>query len=609
MMLLNTSSNESRQGYSITGWLLSPGSFYQRLLVASVLALASSLWANVNQAAEPHWIWAGESDPNLESVGSFYFRTTFELSSPESGRIEITADNKYSLWINNERVGAGDQWNTIDRFDVSSKLLAGKNVVAVVAQNEGGPAGLVARVIMKNKGQPEATFSTGPGWNSAVTFQPGWWSLEFKDDKWKPVRVLGELGKTAPWGNTPVLAKEFAVATFEKRERPPGPFQLLDGDRVVWLGDTLIERAQAADYLETQLTARYPDRNISFRNLGWSADTVQGDSRAGFGTVADGYAQLTKRVFEAQPTVIFVGYGGASSSAGPAGIPAFQAGLTVLLNSLETTKAQIVILSPIRQEDLGRPLPIPTQFNEYRQLYSTVLKHEAQSRGLPFVDLFHLLGEGRPDATTDHLTDNGIHLTSYGYWKAASALEAGLGWTPQEWRVDIDANSKNVIPVGTKIDQVTWNPDGTMRFQLSDDRLPVPPPPGRANPSQAQVPGLARILTIKGLPAGLYSLQIDGQKVVEATAEVWSQGQLMPVSAAPEYQQVESLRKVIMAKNQLFFHRWRPQNETYLFGFRKHEQGNNAREIPMFDPLIQTREKEIAKLRQPTTHQYSLVRE
>ncbi|MBN4842125.1 hypothetical protein H4F85_28800, partial [Citrobacter braakii] len=42
----------------------------------------------------------------------------------------------------------------------------------------------------------------------------------------------------------------------------------------------------------------------------------------------------------------------------------------------------------------------------------------------------------------------------------------------------------------------------------------------------------------------------------------------------------------VVHKDELFFNRWRPQNETYLFGFRKHEQGQNAKEIPMFDPLI-----------------------
>ena len=46
------------------------------------------------------------------------------------------------------------------------------------------------------------------------------------------------------------------------------------------------------------------------------------------------------------------------------------------------------------------------------------------------------------------------------------------------------------------------------------------------------------------------------------------------------------LREATVAKNKLFFFRWRPANETYLRLFRKHEQGNNLKELPMFDPLI-----------------------
>lgn len=49
----------------------------------------------------------------------------------------------------------------------------------------------------------------------------------------------------------------------------------------------------------------------------------------------------------------------------------------------------------------------------------------------------------------------------------------------------------------------------------------------------------------------------------------------------------------IRAKNDLFFHRFRPQNETYLMLFRKHEQGQNAAEIPKFDPLIEAADEEI----------------
>ena len=57
------------------------------------------------------------------------------------------------------------------------------------------------------------------------------------------------------------------------------------------------------------------------------------------------------------------------------------------------------------------------------------------------------------------------------------------------------------------------------------------------------------------------------------------------------------VREQVNAKNQLFFHRWRPANETYLFLFRKHEQGNNAAEIPRFDPLVATAEADVRTAR------------
>jgi lysophospholipase L1-like esterase len=71
---------------------------------------------------------------------------------------------------------------------------------------------------------------------------------------------------------------------------------------------------------------------------------------------------------------------------------------------------------------------------------------------------------------------------------------------------------------------------------------------------------------------------------------------LLPGGTPPAPTTLEPLRRAVVEKNRLFFHRWRPQNETYLFGFRKHEQGNNAAEIPLFDPLIAEKEKQIASL-------------
>ncbi|WDQ14765.1 aquaporin [Rhodopirellula sp. P2] len=59
------------------------------------------------------------------------------------------------------------------------------------------------------------------------------------------------------------------------------------------------------------------------------------------------------------------------------------------------------------------------------------------------------------------------------------------------------------------------------------------------------------------------------------------------------------LLEAIARKNEFFFHRYRPQNETYLFLFRKHEQGNNAVEIEQFDPIIQEADQAIWDAAQP----------
>ena len=48
-----------------------------------------------------------------------------------------------------------------------------------------------------------------------------------------------------------------------------------------------------------------------------------------------------------------------------------------------------------------------------------------------------------------------------------------------------------------------------------------------------------------------------------------------------------ALRRIVIAKNEQFFHSWRPENTTYLFGFRKHEQGNNAVEVARIRPFVE----------------------
>lgn len=282
---------------------------------------------------------------------------------------------------------------------------------------------------------------------------------------------------------------------------PAGEFQFKDGDRVALVGSTLIEREQEYGYWELALTTRHPGKKITFRNLGWSGDTVWGESRVGFDldNPQKGFERLRDAVLAVKPTVIIVGYGTNESFAGETGLPRFKEGLNKLLNAFAPTKARIVLLAPMHVEKHARMTPDPTTQNRNVDLYAGAIKEIARARGALFVDLSPP-SRDKPAP----LTDNGIHLTAFGYQYTAARL-----------------------------------------VQLLSPENPEPPTP------------------LKG-----YALSPKAEK----------------------------LRQAIIEKNQLYFHRYRPQNETYLFGFRKQEQGNNAVEVPQFDALIEAKEKEIAKL-------------
>ncbi|AMV39819.1 SGNH/GDSL hydrolase family protein [Planctomyces sp. SH-PL62] len=373
---------------------------------------------------------------------------------------------------------------------------------------------------------------------------------------------------------------------------PPPPWEFHDGDRVVLVGDTFIEREQRDGYLETVLVLANPDKNLTFRNLGWSGDTVRGLSRAGFDPPEAGFKQLVEQVTTAKPTVLVVGYGMADSFDGEAGLSRFVEGYNAFLDAVAPTKARLVLLAPLPHEALPAPLPDPSAHNRDLERYADAVRNIAKERDAAFLDLFHAVQEDRErrvrtdDGASTPDTDNGIHPTAIGFWRLANLpllnpLAGSVGFA--------DLRDKLAEQDGA-------------RHVADDARLPLP-----ASPESGLSPDEARTLQPKNLKPGRYTLKIDGRAVLTRDAQEWAEGQLLP--PGPEAEQVEKLRQTIVAKNLLFFYRWRPQNITYLFGFRKHEQGRNAVEIPQFDPLVEAKETEIAELRKPVPHTYELVRE
>src|SRR5579863_7535447 len=129
-----------------------------------------------------------------------------------------------------------------------------------------------------------------------------------------------------------MLLPALSLLTLVAAQPGPKPFEFKDGDRVVWIGNTLVEREQRYGYWETALLAANKDKRITFRNLGWSGDTVYGDARAGFDNAAKGFERLVSLTMELKPTVIFVSYGTNESFEGETGRIQFEKGLEKLLD-------------------------------------------------------------------------------------------------------------------------------------------------------------------------------------------------------------------------------------------------------------------------------------
>ncbi len=384
------------------------------------------------------------------------------------------------------------------------------------------------------------------------------------------------------------------------------PFEFKDGDRIAFIGNDFVERDLDRAYIETQLLTRFSDQHLTFRNLGYAGDTVRADARnlcsgwAAFGPPEQGFDRLKLLVAHLQPTVVMVAYGMNESFDGEKGLSAFRRDLSRLLDMLSEGKPRIVLISPIRHEDLGRPLPDPAEHNQQLGLYVAAIASEATRRGVAFIDLYTALGDGAKATPPAPLTRDGVHLNPYGYWRAASAVEQGLGYPPRVWQVELGADGKPGAVHGTRID-VQPATGAVVRFQATDSLLPVSPPPSGA------VAANQRTLKVTGLKPGNYVLKSGDIVLATASAAQWGAG--VAIKGGPVDQQLDQLRQVIRQKDQDFFNYWRPENDTYIFGYRNHEQGRNAVEIPRFEPLVAANDEQTHKLVVPQPVEYALTAE
>lgn len=370
----------------------------------------------------------------------------------------------------------------------------------------------------------------------------------------------------------------FSQQTFDPKDR----------DRIIYLGNSLMENEQKYGFLEYLITSHHPETHLSFRNLGWSGDTVFGDARSYYTNPPGPFDLLIQQIKAVNPNWALLAYGNVEAEAGKEGIPEFTKGYLRLLDSLQAMNTEVILLSTIPQFSGGTTGQVEEK-NQNLKLYNTQIADIANQRNFAFIDIYSAFEN---ENTEKYWERNGIHLNEAGYYKLAQMI---LPFAPNK-DILLDLNTGTL----STQDSILWmevdKKAGTASFALNPQRPSFAPEWDENQPR----------LQVNGLKKGMYKVSMDSILVAIGTDKELENGIL--IRQSPSFSQSGELLELIREKDKIYFQQYRPQNRTYIIGFRQYEQGRHQQGLEALDTLLYWLEGKINLLKQPKTQHYQIQR-
>lgn len=412
-----------------------------------------------------------------------------------------------------------------------------------------------------------------------------------------------------------------------------GEFLIKDGDRVVFLGDSITEQRLYTTYIEAYALTRHPDWKLWFRNVGWGGDTswlrqrAHPDEKQLFAADADSQQKmvedsvgrgLKRDVLPLKPTVVTIKFGMNDHAYQKFREDIFGAYVRSegeLAKVLEANGARVAFLTsqPIEEK---RPDPDKDVKNQSLRQFSDGLKEVAAKQGATFVDQFApymaiMLRERAADPAAFIGGGDAVHPGPAGHTIMAWAILKGLGATALVSKAEIDGAAGKVVAAdGCRVTNLKVG-TGTVAFDRSDDALPMPVD-AKAEPALKLAPILQDLdryeLQVTALPAGTYELSIDGESVGKASSEELAKGWNLAISAGPITKQAKEVLALVFQKNNQFYQRWRAVQLYEFPGWAQSPEveSKRAAELARQDGQIAETEAQINAARQPKSHHFEL---
>jgi hypothetical protein len=261
------------------------------------------------------WVWdQADAHQTPQTNETRYLRRSFTLpAAAVKAELWITADNQYTAYVNGQKIGGDSEWNTVERYDVAKHLKAGKNVLAIEARNQGGAAGVIARLHITTADKKDLFVVTDQQTKITQDAAKDWKSVDFDDASWFAAIVLGD-PSIGPWniagssvaqvsgkgpaayGSSAVDAKVKARLSAEEQSKHfivPKDFEieLVAADPVVINPITMVLDDKGRIIVSESHTYRYGPSGSPIKPFANPVVRLEPDGKGGFSRtlVADGF--------------------------------------------------------------------------------------------------------------------------------------------------------------------------------------------------------------------------------------------------------------------------------------------------------------------------------
>jgi lysophospholipase L1-like esterase len=395
-----------------------------------------------------------------------------------------------------------------------------------------------------------------------------------------------------------------------------GKFNLKDGDRVVFYGDSITDQRLYTAFAETFAVTRFPRANVTFVHSGWGGDRVTG----GGGGPID--LRLDRDVIAYRPTVVTIMLGMNDASYQPFRDPIFNVYAKGYEHIVDKLKAdlpgvRLTLIKPSPYDDVTRKPKFEDGYNAVLIRYGDFVHELASKSGSEFADLNTLVTDATKKAfesdpaLAEKLNPDRVHPAPGGQLLMAYALLKAWNAPSIVSSVAIDVKDGKAMAASAENTAVTdlTDADNVLAWTQLDEALPFPidlkdPVTELAVRSSNIVTDLDRqVVKVVGLTGDLYSLTIDGEAVGNFTKAQLEEGVNLALILTPMSKQAAKVHQLTVKRAKIHNQRWRDVEVPYA-SYQKNP--GFAQAIQGLDAIEAEAHQEQRAAAQPKPHKFEL---